>query len=274
MASGSFNLSTTSGTTHLKSKINWSSTSNGSSANSSNVTASMVLWRDNSGYTTYGTGTFSITINGNTKSESKSYSFTNSETTILSHTVTVPHNSDGTKTITISGSYSGDTPIAGNGSSSCALDNIDVNKITNFDGANDFTLEGTTSAWFTPFKSSYTHNLYIDLINDGNTWVARENYTSGSNITISDSEILNAYSQLGNYSPGQTVNVKYYLATFSGGTNIGGVSLWKTMTIGGTAKVNISGSWKKAIPYIKINDLWKPTISYVKANLSWKRGRV
>ena len=46
------------------------------------------------------------------------------------------------------------------------------------------------------------------------------------------------------------------------------------MTIGGTAKVNINGSWKKAIPYIKINDLWKPTISYVKANLSWKRGRV
>lgn len=87
MASGSFNLSTTSGTTHLKSKINWSSTSNGSSANSSNVTASMVLWRDNSGYKTYGTGTFSITINGNTKSESKSYSFTNSETTILYHTI-------------------------------------------------------------------------------------------------------------------------------------------------------------------------------------------
>ena len=215
MASGSFNLSTTSGTTHLKSKITWSSTSNGSSANSSNVTASMVLWRDNPGYTTYGTGTFSITINGNTKSESKSYSFTNSETTIIFHTVTVPHNSDGTKTITISGSYSGDSPIGGNGSSSCTLDNIDVNKATNFDGANDFTLEGTTSAWFTPFKSSYTHNLYIDLINDGNTWVSRENYTSGSDITISDSEILNAYSQLGNYSPGQTVNVKYYLATFT-----------------------------------------------------------
>ena len=273
MASGSFNLTTTSGTTHLKSKITWSSTSNGSSANSSNVTANMVLWRDNVGYTTYGTGNFSITINGNTKSESKSYSFTNSETTILSHTVTVPHNSDGTKTITISGSYSGDSPIGGNGSSSCTLDNIDVNKVTNFDGANDFTLEGTTSAWFTPFKSSYTHNLYIDLINDGNTWVAREGYTSGSTITISDAEILSAYNQLSGYSVGQTVNVKYYLATFSGGTSLGGVSLWRTLTIGGTAKVNIGGYWKKAIPYVKVNGSWKPTISYIKANSNWKRGQ-
>ena len=93
---------------------------------------------------------------------------------------------------------------------------------------------------------------------------------SNSNLFL----ILNAYSQLGNYSPGQILNVKYYLATFSGGTHIGGDSLWKTMTIGGTAKVNISGSWKKAIPYVKINGSWKPTISYVNANSSWKRGRV
>lgn len=224
-------------------------------------------------YTTYGTGTFSITINGNTKSESKSYSFTNSETTILSHSVTVPHNSDGTKTITISGSYSGDSPIGGNGSSSCTLDNIDVNKVTNFDGAHDFTLEGTTAAWFSPFKSSYTHNLYIDLINDGNTWVTRENYTTGATITISDNEILNAYNQLSNYRPGQTVNVKYYLSTFSSGTYIGGVSLWRTMTIGGTSKINISGSWKSSIPYINSGGSWKPTIGYVNAGGSWKRGR-
>ena len=46
------------------------------------------------------------------------------------------------------------------------------------------------------------------------------------------------------------------------------------MTIGGTAKVNINGSWKKAIPYVKINGSWKPTISHVNANSSWKRGQV
>lgn len=274
MANGSFNLNITSGTTHLKSKINWNSISNGSSENSSNVTANMVLWRDNIGHTTYGNGMFSITIDGNTNSQSKSYSFTNSENTILSHTVDVPHNSDGTKTITISGSYSGDSPIGGNGSALCTLDNIDVNKVTQFDGANDFTLESTTSAWFTPYKSWYTHNLYIDLLNDGNTWISRPGYSSGQTIQISDDEILNAYNQLLNYNPGQTVNVKYYLATFSGDTNLGGVSLWKTMTIGGTAKINIGGTWKKAIPYVKVNGVWKPTISYINADSSWKRAQI
>ena len=151
---------------------------------------------------------------------------------------------------------------------------FNVDKMTEFDGANDFTLESTTSAWFTPYKSSYTHNLYIDLINDGNTWISRPNYTSGSTITISDSEILNAYSQLSGYSPGQTVSVKYYLATFSNGTSLGGVSLWKTMTIGGTAKIKVGDSWKKAIPYVNVNGEWKPTISYINDSSNWKRGQV
>ena len=160
------------------------------------------------------------------------------------------------------------------GSTSSYSVEFNIDRITEFDGANDFTLESTTSAWFTPYKSSYTHNLYIDLINDGNTWITRLDYKSGNTITITDSEILNAYSQLSNYSPGQTVNVKYYLSTFSGGTNLGGVSLWKTMTIGGTAKINIGGSWKKAIPYVNVSGTWKPTISYVNINSNWKRGQI
>lgn len=160
------------------------------------------------------------------------------------------------------------------GSTSSYSVEFSIDRVTQFNGANDFTLEGTTSAWFTPYKASYTHNLYIDLINDGNTWISRTNYESGSTITISDSEILNAYSQLGGYRPGQTVSVKYYLSTFSNGTNIGGASIWKTMTIGGTSKINISGTWKKAIPFVKMNNSWKPTLSYIKANSSWKRGKV
>ncbi len=160
------------------------------------------------------------------------------------------------------------------GSTSSYSVEFNVDRKTEFDGANNFTLESTTSAWFTPYKSSYTHNLYIDLINDGNTWISRTNYTSGNTITISDSEILNAYNQLSGYSPGKTVNVKYYLATFSGGTSLGGVSLWKTMTIGGTLKVNIEGTWRNAIPYVKIGDTWKPSISYIKADSNWKRAQI
>ena len=140
---------------------------------------------------------------------------------------------------------------------------FDIDRKTEFTSADNFTLESTTKATFTPYKSSYTHNLYIDLLTDGNTWITRTGYTSGSTITISDSEILSAYSQLSSYRPNQTVSIKYYLATFSGGTSLGGVSLWKTMTIGGTAKVNVSGSWKNAIPYVKSGGRLKPSIALI-----------
>lgn len=150
-----------------------------------------------------------------------------------------------------------------------------IDRKTEFSNADNFTLESTAKATFTPYKSSYTHNLYIDLINDGNTWITRTGYTSGSTITISDNEILNAYSQLSGYSPGQTVPVKYYLVTYSGDTNIGVSSIWKTMTIGGTAKINIGSSWEKAVPYVKVTGSWKPTVSYIKteSGSNWKRGQ-
>ncbi len=69
------------------------------------------------------------------------------------------------------------------------------------------------------------------------------------------------------------MSVKYYLATFSEGKSLGGVSLWKKMTIGGTARININGVWKKAIPFTKVNNSWKPIVCYVKANSNWKRGQ-
>ena len=151
---------------------------------------------------------------------------------------------------------------------------FDIDRVTEFSSADDFTLECSTKATFTPYKSSYVHNLYIDLLTDGNTWVTREGYTSGTTFSMTDEEILNAYSQLSDYRPGQTVSVKYYLATYSDGRNLGGRSLWKTMAIGGTAKVKNDGIWKNAIPYVKVGNIWKPTISYVKVNSSWKRGEV
>lgn len=69
------------------------------------------------------------------------------------------------------------------------------------------------------------------------------------------------------------MSVKYYLSTFSGNKSLGGASIWETMTIGGTSKVNIGGTWKKAIPFMKINNSWKSVISYIKVNSSWKRGQ-
>lgn len=87
---------------YISSKIVWSATQD-TSGNYSTVTAALSYSRTNSGYTTYGTWSGSITINGTKTNGSKSVTITqNSNTVAMTATVKVPHNADGSKTITIS----------------------------------------------------------------------------------------------------------------------------------------------------------------------------
>lgn len=37
-------------------------------------------------------------------------------------------------------------------------------------------------------------------------------------------------------------------------------------------RLNVNGTWKKGVPYIKMNGAWKKTIPYVKVNGAWKKG--
>lgn len=73
--------------------------------NTSNVTVRVQVWRTNSGYTSYGTGTCYCSINGSNYSQSitTSQKFTyNSYTEVFYRNLDVPHNSDGSKTIYVS----------------------------------------------------------------------------------------------------------------------------------------------------------------------------
>ena len=89
---------------YVDAKISWSATQS-IDGNYSMVTATLYYSRNNTGYTTYGTWSGKITINGTTTSDSKSLTITyNSNTKAISATVKVPHNADGAKTITISAS--------------------------------------------------------------------------------------------------------------------------------------------------------------------------
>lgn len=95
MASGSFNIY--SSDSKLAGKIDWSSTSNGSSANTSNLTVALYVRRTD-GYTTKGTWTGEIDFGGET------FNFSNASTSVgsnwvlmISKTKTVSHNNDGTK---------------------------------------------------------------------------------------------------------------------------------------------------------------------------------
>lgn len=190
MASGSFNLNRTSGTSYLTVWIEWSSKSNGSSKNSSDVTATMKAKRTNTGYTTYGSGTFKISINGTEKSTSKSYSIGSSEVTLFTVTQTVSHNDDGTKSIVIKGEYSGDSPIAGNGSKTVTLDKI-ARYATSSQSLKSKTETSITMSW----SSDSTIDYIWYSKNGGSSWTAvgSVNAKSGS-YTISGLSANTAYS--------------------------------------------------------------------------------
>lgn len=106
-ASGTFNVST--GNANISGYVQMTSTSNGSSANSSNVTATLYLRRTNN-YTgsPSSTASFSVTftINGTEKTVTASSRVTipndKSYVNLGSTSVTVPHNADGSKVCSIS----------------------------------------------------------------------------------------------------------------------------------------------------------------------------
>lgn len=125
--SGSFILTRTSGTQYLQGRVEWSAVQNPVD-NTSTVTARLIFRRTNTGYTTYGTGTFTLSIDGNEWStEQVSYSFTSSDKVMLEKSITLSHGADGVRGTTIAATYTGNSPIGGNGSQSVSLNTIDRN---------------------------------------------------------------------------------------------------------------------------------------------------
>ena len=126
MASGSFNISRTGSTSsYISFKCSWSSTSNGTSANSSTVRVTVTATKSNaSSSATWGSQTTKATVNGSSQTTSGSFTLNSGGTiTLLSKSYTVPHNADGTKSTTISISIGGDV-MWGSGSATITLDKI------------------------------------------------------------------------------------------------------------------------------------------------------
>ena len=127
MASGTIKLG--SNKANLEGRINWSSSSNGSNANTSNVWAEIQI-RRNDGYTTTGIWNGSLNIGGQEQSFSVHTSVSSSWITMKSFTkYNVPHNDDGSGSCGISGYCNGPsgTSMAGatvNGSQTVTLDKI------------------------------------------------------------------------------------------------------------------------------------------------------
>ena len=110
----------------IKYKITITQNSQSVANNTSNVTVSVRVYRTNTGYTTYGTGTVYCTINGTQYTEgiTSSDKITNSGIVLFSKTLNISHNADGTKTLATSARITHDQFSSSSQSYSQALTTI------------------------------------------------------------------------------------------------------------------------------------------------------
>ena len=230
-ASGTISLGTSG---YLAGQIIWSSSSNGTAANSSNVTATLQLRRTNS-YTTTGTWTGNININGNNANISYYGSISSSWVSVSTRTVTVAHNSDGSKTCSISGSGTGPsgTSLSGNtvtGSANVTLDKIarqaTITSAPNFNDEANPTINysnpaknsvSSLQACITNSTGSIIYAAYRDISKTGTSYT----------FELTESE----RTALRNATPNSnSLTVRFYVKTVISGSTYYSYSA-KTMTI-------------------------------------------
>ena len=214
--SGSFTGTTNSSL--ITPKIVWSGVQS-IDGNYTDVTATLYYSRTNSGYTTYGTWSGSITINGTKTSGSKYIEITyNSNTVALTAKTRVYHNSDGTKSITISasGAISGTSLQSTTISATVTLTTIPRATTPTFSSSN-VTMGNSVTINLPRASSSFTHSV---------KWEFGEQSGEMSNVATSTTWAVpvSLASEIPNATSGTcTITTK----TYSGSTLIG----TKTATI-------------------------------------------
>lgn len=242
MASSTIYLSDSSKTSDggwLEGKIDWSSTAN-NDTNKSSVTAKIYVRKASSiqlTQTTTGAWGYSLTINGSTVSgTSSSLTVLTSWVQVASHSITVDHNTDGSKIISISGYVTGPSTskYSGkktSGSGDATLDTIPraatIDKITNSSGTEISAINtgNTIRVYWTPRSASHKYEVFID----GKMYPpAGEGYYTVSSTAQIYKEFTVAHSDLSTASS-KKINVQ--LKTYnSSTTQIGDLST-KTLNV-------------------------------------------
>jgi hypothetical protein len=227
MAGATINGST--GNQYIDSRIEWSSTAN-ASANTSSVTAALYYKRNNTGYTTEGTGTFTINIGGQTTSVTKHISITGSAwVKAVEATKTISHNSDGSKQITISatGSIPSTSLSSTSVSGTATLDTIA--RASTVTSAADITLGSACNVKWTPLSNAFRYKLTFSMSDLGYTTPAIHPNTTSAYIYTGYTiplEVANKFK----YKSG-TMTVTLYTFSDSGATVRVGAASSKTFTV-------------------------------------------
>lgn len=200
MASESINLK--SNDSRLAARIVWSSTSNGSSANTSTVNAQLQARRTDS-YTTKGTWTGSLTIAGTTESFSTSIGLSSEWFTFKTFPITQKHNDDGTGKCFISGNISAPSGTSMEGASASGSEEVTLDKIPRYLTITSFKVQSKTIntaviSWSTSDPRSSTHYSL-----NGGEWIGSA--THGENVA---SDQKSGTFNIKNLSPNTTYKLK------------------------------------------------------------------
>lgn len=213
--------------------------------NTSTVNVKVRCWRTNSGYTTSGTGTCYCNINGSSYSQSISNSqkiTQNSMTVLFERTVTISHNSDGSKTIYVS-AYISHARFSSN-SQGFNVTLTTIPRQATITSAPNFTdIDNPTIQYSNPAGTVVTSlQACISLTGSQADIAYRDISKTGSSYTFELTEaernILRAATPNSN-----TLSVKFYVKTvLSGSTYYSNIT--KTMTIVNASPTISGGSYE------------------------------
>ena len=202
---------------YLQGKVEWSSSSNGSSANSSNVSATIYARRTNN-YTTTGQSWSGYVRIGSAQTNisfSSSVSVGPSWVAMASVSTTIGHNNDGTGSVNVGGSVTGPSGTSLSGNTSSGDQTVTLDKIPRASSVTcaDGNIGSSTTININRASSGFTHTLRYAFGNLSGTIVTKTSNTNyGWNIPTS------FYAQIPNAKNG-TGGI--YCDTYDGNTLIG-----------------------------------------------------
>lgn len=212
---------------YWKMTLNVSESSTSTANNTSALSYSLVLTSTGGSAQYNGAGSYAININGSrVRSGTANLNVgTYGSVTLASGSTTVSHNNDGSKTVSVSASYSSAAsayylPSSGSTSGSLTLTKIPrASKIDTFTGS---TVDGTFNVTYTKSVSTYTDKLRISIPNVKALMTI--DYTSGKSFNLDSTNLEYIYS---NYTTTQTVQLGAVMETYNGTTKIGESSEYK-----------------------------------------------
>lgn len=221
MASGTISGSTNN--EYIDAKVEWTSTPN-IATNTSSVTASLYYKRNNTGYTTYGTGTFSITLDGTQKVSSSNKTLTITENAWVKAVeikTTISHNSNGAKSISVSasGGIPGTSFTRTDVSGTITLDTIPRASTIDSLSCDTKYFTGKMTYKYTPKSSSFYNRCNIAINLDG-TYAEVKRINLGmksasqqtATVTLSEEELEEIYECFPNATKG---TLRFTLRTYS-----------------------------------------------------------